>query len=327
MALSMTIDAETSAGTLERMQAAITARAQALGTMTPDNVVAMTINILGSLRASSAKVATGPRAKVSPSAYRIAETNMFGGLYFPKGTKPERLSDILPQGGRRAIMKGAKFCARVGSHYGPRSHIRPAVGFDPKEASVLTARVYAIYTDNPHDTFSKNVNAPALCWYVLCQHIGQAVAFAENHIRPIYSKESGMAKYALAIAQAQASTRSKMTARPNAPQKGGMSSRATMIAFDAANLAINMDETGSGVANVAFFDGLNYSKSAAGGEGAVSDAIDKGINRMVNAYGSPAVREIFTKYRPSENPKAQLLQAFRAHWLVSNSGSDRISRA
>ena len=308
------------------MQAAIMARAQALGTFTPDNVIAMTINILGSLRASTAKVATGPKAKVSPSAYRIVETNMYGGLYFPKGTKPAGLSDILPQGGRRAIMKGAKFCARVGSHFGPRANIRPAVGFNPKDASVMTARVYAIYTDNPNDTFSKNVNAPALCWYVLCQHIGQAVTYAENHIRRIYSKEGGMARYALAIAQAQTSTRSRMTAKATAPQKGGMSSRATMIAFDAANLAINMDETGSGVANVAFFDGLNYSKSAAGGENAVADAIDKATNRMVNAYGSPEVREIFTKYRPSENPREELLQAFRAHWLVRNSGSDKVRK-
>jgi hypothetical protein len=80
------------------------------------------------------------------------------------------------------------------------------MGFSPSSGSILSARVYAIYTTNPHDTFKKNVNAPAKCWYVLCQHQGQAQAYAVRHIERIKRKEGGMAKYTLGIAQAALST-------------------------------------------------------------------------------------------------------------------------
>lgn len=327
MTMAMTIDAECDGGSLERLQAGIDARSQALKVCTGDSIVAAGITILRSLRAATAQAPNGKKPKVDPCAYRIVETNMYGGFYVPKGNMiTHKLGGKFPNGGRRAILtSGVKICARIGSHAGPMANIRPAIGFKPESGKVIGSRVYAIYTDNPNDRFEKNVNSPALCWYVLCEHIGQAVAYAENHIRRIYRKESGMARYAIAIAQAAASTRDDMLPKEAATKNGTMSQRAASIAHSSAEIEVLTDGADEGVASVTFFDGLNYSKSAAGGDGAVAAAIDKAANAMVNAYGTPEVKEIFTKYDIAD-PERALYQAFRAHWIARNSGSDKLKK-
>jgi len=258
MITQISMDVETEAGTLQDLMEAIALREKYLKQDTGDAMVAMTITILRSLKAATPKAKTD----VSDAMYKIVATDMYGGYWH--------------DGGKRRVV------ARVGSHSGHRSHIRPAMGFDAHDPSaVLRSRVYAIYTTNPHDRFEKNVNAPAMCWYVLCEHEGQAEAYAKNHIARLLRKEAGMAKYALSIAQSQASTRGGAISLTEAQGNGGMSPHAVSLAYGASELAIDDSGWSDGNVSVYFFDHLNYSLPASGGEGAVNAAIEKAVKSTV----------------------------------------------
>lgn len=257
---AITLDATTDAGTLEDLAEAIRLRVEYFKTSASDAFIATAINILASLKKSTTKA---PTNTVPEPSYKIVATNLFGGLYREKGQpKP-------------------KICARAGGPNGPRSAIRPAIGFAPGAGAAKRSRVYAIYTTNPYDTFEKNINAPHKCWYVLCEHEGQAIAYAENHVKRILSKESGMAKYTLGIAQSQASSRGNQKSLAEAVGNGGMSPRAVTLAYNASEIQI--DDTGfaEGNISVTFFDALNYSEPAAGGETALTAAIEAATKKTV----------------------------------------------
>ncbi|MBQ8124662.1 MAG: hypothetical protein IJ173_02125 [Kiritimatiellae bacterium] len=254
MQTSLTID--TDAGTLDALRKAIDARSKFLGVTTADSCIAAGIQVLRSLKAATKSA--NPKS-VDALDFKIKETELYGGFT-----------------GRR------KICARVGSHYGPRSHIRPAMGFNASVGGVLTARVYAIYTTNPNDRFKRNVNAPALCWYVLCQHRGQAEAYAVNHIARIKRKEGGMAKYTLGIAQAQLSTHAGRLKTPaEAAGRGGLSARAIQLAYEAARLRVEKMGAGEGSIDIEFLDELRYSQAAAGGGDTLSRATLKAAASML----------------------------------------------
>lgn len=253
MQTALTIN--TDAGTLDALKKAIDMRSKFLGVTTADSCVAMGIQILRSLKARTKKA--NPKV-VDSRDFRIVPTEMYGGF------------------------KGRKIVARVGSHYGPTSHIKPAIGFNPTSESALTARVFAIYTTNPNDKFQQNVNRPALCWYVLCQHQGQAESYAVRHIARIKRKEGGMAKYTLGIAQAQLSTRSGRLKTPaESASRGGLSHRAIQLAYEAANINVHKNGLGEGEIVVTFFDKLKYSMAAAGGEDAFYEASRNASDSMI----------------------------------------------
>lgn len=299
---TFTISDETGNGiSLEKLNAGIIARSQALRSWLPDSFVAAAITILRSLRASTSQV---DKKVVETAAYTIEETNLWGGF--------------MRQGGK------ARIVARVGGRFGHHDpSIRPAIGFKPGDRNVLNARIYKIATSNPFDTFEKNISGPGRFWYVLCQHVGQAQAYAENHVRRIYAKEGGMAKYAIGIAQAQASTRTRMKTLDEAIGSGGMSSRATTIAYGAAE--INIETSGgasSGTTSVSFYDHLNYSKAAAGGETAVAAAINSAANSLIGAYGDENLKQ-FWKFHNNDTPTQisnELYKTLQAS-LLRRSGS------
>jgi len=271
-AAQVTFKATADGKPLEVLQDLVAKRASALRETTRDAVTATAINILNSLK-SATKV-----AKVKPhrQSYWIEATNLFGGF----------------EGHR-------KICVRIGSHYGTRSDIRPAIGFTPGGESVLRSRVYKIIAKNPRMTFARNRNFPNRYWYVLCEHEGQARAYAEGRMERMLRKERGMARYTIGIAQAKVSTRGSMTSRPSG-------AKSWQIAHRASQVKISGSGFNSGEFGIHFFDALDYSLDALkGGKSAFDLACMKAANKTAGLIHMAYVNRRFGEDCPTPYPEVR----------------------
>lgn len=258
---------------LEVLQDLVAKRARALRETTRDAVVATAINILSSLR-SQTKIA---KEKPDRQSYYIELSDLFGGF----------------EG------KDGKVCARIGGHYGKKSDIKPALGFNATKGGVLRSRVYKVFANNPRMTFYQNRNFPNRCWYVLCEHEGQARTYAERCIGRMLRKERGMARYTISIAQAKVSTRSSMTSRPSG-------AKSWQIAHSASQVKIGGGGFNAGSFNIQFFDALDYSLDALkGGKTSFNLACMKAANKTAGLIHLAYVNKKFGEDCQTPFPEAR----------------------
>lgn len=264
---SVTFTATCEGKPLEVLQELVRKRSAALRETSRDSVVATAINILTSLKSATRKAPTG---KAPRQSYYIELTNLYGGFYTDGGLR--------------------KICARIGSHTGKKSDISPAIGFGNKNGdAVLRTRVYKVMAQNPRMTFARNKNFPNRAWYVLAENEAQARSYAERRILRMLRKESGMAKYTIAIAQAKVSTRNSGVVRPSG-------ARSWRIAHGASNVVISKSGFDSGNFGIYFRDDLDYSVAALkGGKAAFDMACMKAANKTAGLIHLAFVNKKFSE--------------------------------
>ena len=261
---------------MQALLAGIEARSKALNKTTEDSTVAAGITILRSL-----KSATKQLKKPKPSMYQICVQ-----AYDAAGWRgnPAR---------RRPVVDGQhlKALRPVNLMYGLKG----------------TGNLYRVMWTNPHLISKKLKNHPYI--FILAPNDQVVKDFCMRQMARVVKHEGGLAKSAIGIAQAKASTMTKILP-PEQFHASGLSSRASALAYAAGIVKASASGFSSGAAFFSFLDNLRYSLPASGGENALAAAMAKAANSMLGAYGDPAIKQALEDLR-IRNPEAKFVDIFK----------------
>ena len=272
MTTDVNIKAECDLGTLEKLGEAIALRESELGEMTSDAVIATSINILRSLKARTLDAGEDPE----PIMFRTYKLGEVAGWYGGKGGGP-----------RRRV-------ARQGGLHGPR--LQGVYPVNLMYGLKGPGEVWQITLKNPNVPWKRTKNKGR--YVLLAPNSTVALRYAADRVRRLLKKEHGMAKYALSIAQHALSTRGDRAERPK-------SANAFKIAYDAAQLQVKSTGYGEGSVGVSFLDDLRYSGAAAGGDGALQNAIQLAVNSTVGRINANLRDHFSTRRYPTPFPEAK----------------------
>jgi hypothetical protein len=268
MAANVTIVADSDVGTLERLSELISKRAKALGETASDAVTATGINVLTSLKAATKKAPLKGRRKM----YTLERAGLTAGW--------ERTGNTF----RRVVRSGGHVDRNI------TAHCRNLVGAN----YVKGERVYVWKAQ----LFNENLNNTL--YYAFARNEKEVRKYIEEVILArLLSKESGMAKYTLGIAQAKASSRPMNTPKPTG-------SKAFQIAHAASVLVINSKGFNEGESYLDFHDTLRYSADALkGGETTVDIAMKKAANKTAGLIHMAFVDKRFDQDVKTPFPEVQ----------------------
>ena len=269
MAANVTIAADTDVGTLERLSELIALRVKALKEPTRHAVIATSINILTSLKASTKKAPLKGRRKM----YTLERTALTAGW--------ERTGNTF----RRVVRSGGHVDRNC------TAHCRNLAGANYVRGERVHVWKAQLFNENCNNTL----------YYAFAKDEKTVRKYIEETILGrLLKKESGMAKYALGIAQAKASSRPMTTPKPSGSK-----------AFQLAHMASHLDVRVSGLwgeneAEVSFHDSLRYSAHALrGGPTAVNIAIMKAANKTAGLIHMAFVNKRFDQDVKTPFPEVQ----------------------
>ena len=268
MAAQITITATTDVGTLNKLAELVTLRVKALKETSQDAIVATGINILSSLRSMTKAAPLKGKRKM----YTLERTGLVAGW--------ERSGKTF----RRVVRSGGHVDRNT------TAHCRNLVGANYVKGERVHVWKAQLHNENCNNTL----------YYAFAKNEKQVREYIEKVILSrLLSKESGMAKYTLGIAQAKASTRPMNTPKPQG-------SNAFKIAHAASDLHINASGISSGTASLSFVDNLRYSALALrGGPGQVNVAMQKAANKTAGLIRLAYLDKRFDQDCPTPFPEVQ----------------------
>lgn len=274
---AITIETTTQAGDMQALLAGIEARSKALNKTTEDSTVAAGITILRSLKSATK---TAPK-KATENMYQVVCQ-----AYDAAGWRgrPAR---------RRPVVDGQhlKALKPVNLMYGLRGN----------------GHLYRVFFRNELIPKKAWKNYPYI--FLLAPNDTVAKNYAKLLMERVLRRESGMARSAIGIAQAKASTMTKILP-PEQFHARGLGTRASALAYAAGVVKASASGFSSGAAFFSFLDNLRYSLPASGGENALAAAMAKAANSMLGAYGDPAIKQALEDLR-IHNPEAKFVDIFK----------------
>jgi len=258
---------------IEVLQELIVKRMKALKETSKDAVTATAINVFNSLKSSTKK------------APLVGNKNMY----------------VLRK--MRGVVSGWEYknghyhrCVRNGNIRGPvdrtvSSQCRNLAGREFREGE----RVYV------YKAQLNNENMDRTIYYAHAKNDQQVRDYIENVILArLLRKESGMAKYAIGIAQAKVSTRQMNAEKPSGAKQWRM-------AYEAGKITItNIGGIDSGEFGISFFDDLNYSGVALkGGDADLDNAMMKAANKTAGLIHLAFVNKAFDEDVQTPFPEVQ----------------------
>lgn len=267
---------------MQALLAGIEARSKALNKTTEDSTVAAGITILRSLKAATK---TAPK-NATPEMYSVV-VQAYGAAGW-RG-RPAR---------RRPVVDGQhlKVLRPVNLMYGLKGD----------------GNLYRITIKNPNLIHKEWKNHPYI--FLLAPNDTVATDYAKRIVTNALRHESGLAKNAVGIAQAKASTMTKILP-PEQFHARGLSPRASALAYAAGIVKASSSGFSNGSAFFSFLDTLRYSLPASGGDNALKQAMAKAANSMLGAYGDPAIKKVLEDLRET-NPEAKFVDIFRMRFAA-----------
>lgn len=228
------------------------------GETTEKAVIATTINVVTSIRADTQKAPL----KATADMFTVRDTGLVAGWRRERGSR-----------------KSVRCCRERGGRW--RDDIRPVNLMGQVYIKGEFGHVYEIKPKNVYMDFRKNLNADKKAWFVICQNPQAAIDYGLARMERYLKKSSGMAKYALGIAQAKVSDRPMSSAAPSG-------SRQMQLARDAAQVT---SEGADNKFTMTVDDNLQYSQGAlVHGPASLDLAMKKAANRttaILNKLASP----------------------------------------
>lgn len=241
------------------------------GETTEKAVIATTINVVTSIRAETQKAPI----KATTDMFTVKDTGLISGWRRDRGSRKSY---------RCARERGGRW----------RDDIHPVNLMGPVYIPGEFGHVYEIKPLNDHMDFRMNLNADKKAWFVMCQSPQAAYDYGLARMERYLKKSSGMAKYALGVAQA------KLSDRPMSSDVAS-GSRQMQLARSAAQVA---SAGGDGKFSMTVDDNLQYSELAlVHGPASLDQATMKAANRtaaIINKLASPFA---LTKNIPTPFPE------------------------